>query len=152
MIVPVQVIKICKKFEGFHRKVRQGIEITAVPYVCPAGFWTIGYGHLCTKNWLPITEAEGEILLAMDLQNALYHTIRLCPVLIYEDEDKLSALVDFTFNLGATRLAASTLRKRVNARDWDDAATEIKKWVWGGGRKLPGLILRREVEASLICK
>src|SRR5574340_172849 len=150
MIIPSIAIDISKRFEGFHRKVRRGTEITAVPYVCPAGFWTIGYGHLCTKNWLPITEDKGEILLMMDLTDAMYHTLRLCPCLVNESEGRLAAIVDFTFNLGATRLAASTLRRRINEGEWHSAADEIRRWVWGGGRKLPGLIIRREVEASLL--
>lgn len=148
--IPGQAIDIAKQFEGFERRVKRGLEIAAVPYVCPAGFWTIGYGHLCDKSHPPIAEAQGEAYLMQDMATALAQTLRLCPVLAVESEGKLAALVDFTFNLGAGRLSASTLRRRVNQRDWRGAAAELRKWVWGGGRKLPGLILRRESEVRLL--
>lgn len=61
------------------------------------------------------------------------------------------AIVDF-FNLGAGRLQTSTLRRRVNQRDWPSAGLELRRWVYGGGKVLPGLVARREVEASLICQ
>jgi len=55
--------------------------------------------------------------------------------------------VDFTFNLGAGRLQTSTLRRRVNQRDWFAARLELRRWVYGGGKILPGLVMRREAEA-----
>jgi lysozyme len=150
--VPKTAIELAKRFEGFERKVRRGTEITAIPYICPAGFWTIGYGHLCDAQHLPITEAEAEAYLAQDLNTALAATLRHCPVLATEPEGRLAAIVDFTFNLGGGRLQTSTLRRRVNQRDWVAAAMELRRWVFGGGRVLPGLVARREAEASLILR
>ena len=146
--VPKTAVELAKRFEGFERKVKRGTEITAIPYVCPAGFWTIGYGHLCDPKHPPITEAEAEVYLARDLQTALAATLRYCPVLATELEGRLAAIVDFTFNLGAGRLQASTLRRRVNQRDWVAAEQELRRWVYGGGRVLPGLVTRREAEAA----
>jgi len=71
-------------------------------------------------------------------------------VLATEPEGRLAAIVDFTFNLGAGRLQTSTLRRRVNQRDWPGAAQELRRWIYGGGRMLPGLVLRREAEVSLL--
>jgi len=45
-------------------------------------------------------------------------------------------------------LQTSTLRRRVNQRDWAAASTELRRWVYGGGRVLPGLVARREAEAA----
>ncbi len=150
--VPQAAIDLAKRFEGFERKVKRGIEISAVPYICPAGFWTIGYGHLCDPKHPPITAAEAEVYLARDRQTALAATLRYCPVLATEPEGRLAAIVDFTFNLGAGRLQTSTLRRRVNRRDWIAAGQELRRWVYGGGRMLPGLINRREAEAAqLLC-
>ena len=148
--VPKAAIELAKRFEGFERRVKRGIEITAVPYICPAGFWTIGYGHLCDPKHSPITEAEAEVYLARDLQSALAATLRYCPVLAAESEGRLIAITDFAFNLGAGRLQTSTLRRRVNQRDWSAAAAELRRWVYGGGRVLPGLVARREAEARLL--
>ncbi len=146
--VPKAAIELAKHFEGFERKVKRGIEITAIPYICPAGFWTIGYGHLCDSKHPPITEAEAEVYLVRDLQTALAATLRYCPVLATEPEGRLAAIVDFTFNLGAGRLQTSTLRRRVNQQDWVAAAHELRRWVHGGGRLLPGLVARRELEVA----
>jgi len=71
-------------------------------------------------------------------------------VLADEPEVRLSAIVDFTFNLGAGRLQTSTLRRRVNQRDWVAAAQELRRWVYGGGKVLPGLVARREAEARIL--
>ena len=150
-MVPQAAIDLAKRFEGFERKVKRGTEITAIPYVCPAGYWTIGYGHLCDSKHPPITEAEAEVYLARDLRTALAATLRCCPVLVTEPEGRLAAIVDFTFNLGAGRLQTSTLRRRVNQRDWSNASLELRRWVRAGGKVLPGLMARREAEATLLC-
>lgn len=148
--VPPAAIDLAKRFEGFERKAKHGVEITAIPYICPAGFWTIGYGHLCDPRHPPVTEAEADVYLSSDLRTALAATLRYCPVLAIEPEGRLAAIVDFTFNLGAGRLQTSTLRRRVNQRDWQLATRELRRWIYGGGRPLPGLISRRNHEAALL--
>ncbi len=147
--VPQAAIDLAKRFEGFHRvpRVDPG---RAHPYVCPAGYWTIGYGHLCDPKHPPITEAEAEGFLAADIKTALNATLRYCPVLATEPEGRLAAIVDFTFNLGAGRLQTSTLRRRLNQRDWPSAASELRRWVYGGGKVLPGLVARRDAEVALL--
>lgn len=147
--VPAAAIDLAKRFEGFHR-VPQFDPGRAHPYVCPAGYWTIGYGHLCEPGHPPITERQAEEYLIQDLVTALNATLRYCPVLATESEGRLAAIVDFTFNLGAGRLQASTLRRRLNQRAWDLAALELQRWVCGGGRVLPGLVARRNAEAKLL--
>src|SRR5690606_25439302 len=133
--VPAAAIELVKRWEGFRAK----------PYLCPAGVPTIGYGTVIDSlDHPPITEAEGERLLIDHLARDVLAVYRLCPTLVYEPgHHKIAALASFTYNLGAARLATSTLRRKVNAWDWDGAAEEFHKWVWAGGRKLPGLIARR---------
>ena len=70
MEVPQAAIDLAKRFEGFHR-VPKHDPGRAHPYICPAGFWTIGFGHLCEPNHPPITEEEAEDYLVQDLQTAL---------------------------------------------------------------------------------
>ncbi len=149
--VPRTAIELAKRFEGFHR-VPRTVPCRAHPYICPAGYWTIGYGHLCDPKHPPITGTEAEVYLARDLQTALAATLRYCPVLAAEPEGRLSAIVDFAFNLGAGRLQTSTLRRRVNQRDWVAAGQELRRWIYGGGKALPGLITRREAEAALLLR
>lgn len=150
MQVPQAAVDLAKRFEGFHRVPKADPLRRAHPYLCPAAFWTVGYGHLCTPDHPPITEVEADTYLANDLQTALTATLRYCPVLAAEPEDRLAAIVDFTFNLGAGRLQTSTLRRRVNQRAWQAAGTELRRWVHGGGKVLPGLVARREAEVLLL--
>ncbi len=81
--VPQAAIELAKRFEGFHRVPKHDPN-RAYPYICPAGYPTIGYGHLCDPKHPPITEAEAEAYLAQDLKVALAATLRYCPVLATE--------------------------------------------------------------------
>lgn len=147
--VPQAAVDLAKRFEGFHR-VAKGDFSRAYPYLCPAGYWTVGYGHRCDPGHPPITAAEAEVYLARDLQAALTATLRYCPVLVTQPEERIAAIVDFTFNLGAGRLQTSSLRTRINQQQWSAAAQELKRWIYGGGKVLPGLALRREAEIRLL--
>ena len=133
---------LLRQFEGLRLK----------PYLCPAGIPTVGYGHTGPEVTLkspPITVAFAEQLMQEDAAIAVQTALALSPNLAKHPK-KLCAIADFCFNLGATRYKASTLRKRVNAEDWEGAAEELAKWVWGGGKKLPGLVARRNLEAQLV--
>ena len=148
-VVPQLDIDLPKRIEAFHR-VPKHDPGRAHPYICPAGYWTIGYGRLCDPQHPPISKTEGEDYLTQDLRIAMTAVLRYCPVLATEPESRLAAVVDFTFNLGAGRLQTSTLRRRVNQRDWHGAASELRRWVYGGGRVLPGLVVRREANAAML--
>ena len=148
--VPTAAVDLAKRFEGFHRVPKHDPQHRAHPYICPAGYWTIGYGHLCKPDHPPITEDDGDVYLTRDLISALNATLRYCPVLATESEVRLAAIVDFTFNLGAGRLQTSTLRRRINQRDWPSAVNELRRWVYGAGKILPGLVARREAEVFLL--
>lgn len=124
--VPQAAVDLAKRFEGFHRVPKHDPGIVH-PYLCLAGYWTIGYGHLCNPTHPPITKAEAEAYLALDLRVALNATLRYCPVLATEPEGRLAAIVDFTFNLGAGRQQTSALGRRVNQRDWSSTAIELRQ-------------------------
>ncbi|MFI3187486.1 MAG: lysozyme, partial [Methylococcaceae bacterium] len=94
-----------------------------------------------------ISRARGEAMLIDELVKLVPWVIALCPTLYGK---RLAAILDFTYNLGIGRLRASTLRKRINAKEWESARIELLKWNKGGGKVLPGLVRRREVEARLI--
>jgi lysozyme len=137
---------LARRFEGLYLS----------PYLCPAGVPTIGYGATYYEDGTrvqltdpPITRARAEVLLLWMVRTVyLPVVIKLCPGV--DNPRRLAALIDFTFNLGAGQLKASTLRKRVNAGDWDAVPGELRKWTRGGGRVLRGLVIRREAEAVLI--
>lgn len=147
-MIPRRLISLVKPFEGLARLVRGMV----YPYRCPANYPTQGFGlRVASMDVPPITPAEAEARLARVLPRYVSQTILLCPVLVLpEHEDKLAAIADFCFNLGPAALAASTLRKKINRRDWTGAQRELAKWVHGGGKVLPGLVKRRAIEAALL--
>jgi lysozyme len=157
MAVPAAAVALVKRFEGFARVVTLKPVPMVVPYLCPARVWTIGYGtthysdgRAVGPNDRPITEPEALGLMLESLHRDVAACYRICPVLIDEPEHRLAAITSFVDNLGPGRLQASTLRRRIAERDWHEAAYELRRWVWAGGQKLPGLIARREAEAALL--
>jgi len=136
------LLALIRRFEGLRLK----------PYRCPAGVPTVGYGHTgpdVTMESPPITPDLAEDMAHDDGQRFARAAVKLSPNLITEP-DRHAAIADFCFNLGTTRYKASTLRRKVQAKEWEEAQDELRKWVWGGGRRLPGLMLRREAEAALL--
>lgn len=136
-----------KKFEGRRLK----------PYLCPAGIATIADGattypdgRKVTLKDRPITNQEADEILEYNCNTYIKSAGKLSPILWLSGEAKHTAIADFCFNLGSTRYKASTLKKRVDAEDWNGAAIELSKWVYGGGKKLPGLVSRRKAEALLL--
>jgi len=139
-------IELIKKYEGLKLKA----------YKCPAGVWTIGYGH--TRGVNPgdkITPAQAEEYLVEDLQDCEEDVMELVTVPI--NQNQFDALVSFVYNIGADidtdhfaeGLGDSTLLLKLNGGDPEGAAREFPKWVYAGGKKLNGLIARRNAERNL---
>ena len=149
-MIPDTLRRLVKASEGFHWVVSRRPAVTAIPYRCPAGFWTIGWGTLCQADRSPITQEEGDDILDVALRSYMAHALRLSPVLSTTSVGRLVAVADFIYNLGPTRYAASRFRRAVDAQDWPTAAERCQAWVFGGGRRLPGVGARRAVEARLL--
>lgn len=151
MSAPDEAVEIaadlCRHFEGFRSK----------PYICPAGFPTIGYGTVykpdgsrVTMSDEPISKAVANEWLLLELRNNYgLGVIRASPVLLKYPQ-VLGAAIDFAYNLGVSRYRASTLRKRLEAEDWDGARRQFMRWTKAGGKELPGLVRRRKAEADLL--
>jgi len=120
------------------------------PYVCPAGYWTQGWGRLVWQGAPPITKETADGWFRRDLQRFEQYAYNLSPILFDEPERRQIAITSFIYNLGPGRYQGSTLRKRINVGDWERAKVEIQNWVFGGGKKLPGLVIRRAAEAALL--
>lgn len=133
------LLKLVRHFEGLRLRA----------YLCPAGVLTVGYGATGrdVKPGTAWTKEQAEDRLAEDSVVYLTASKTLCPAI---KDEAHGAVADFTYNLGATRLAGSTLRRRINQGDMEGAKDELRKWVWAGGQRLPGLILRREAEARYL--
>lgn len=68
---------------------------------------------------------------------------------IMKDPLKYAAILDFIYNLGAGSYQASTLRRVINAGEWDRVPAQLKRWVNAGGRRMRGLEIRRDAEIAL---
>jgi lysozyme len=132
-------IDLIKRFEGFSSTV----------YICPAGYPTIGYGHLVRpdESYAEISETEAEELLRQDVESAERAVLRLVNVPLTDGQ--FDALVSFTFNLGSGAFQRSTLRRKVNRLAHAEVPEQLMRWVWAGGRKLRGLRKRRRAESIL---
>jgi lysozyme len=133
-------LQLLKKSEGFRDRV----------YADIAGFHTIGFGHrLQPGEEYPdgITAEQAGRLLAADIGSAEAAVERLVHVPLTQGQ--MDALVDFVFNLGAGRLASSTLLGYLNARKYDEAAWQLLAWDHAGNREIASLKLRRESEFRL---
>ena len=131
-------------FEGF----------SATPYQDPVGVWTIGYGSTRDIGGNPVSgatlavTAEGaRQLLLRDMRSAMQAVEGDVKVPLSTDEE--AALIDFTYNLGAGALRASTLLRLLNAGDYAGAAGQFDLWDHAGGRVLAGLLRRRAAEKAM---
>ncbi|MCY1672121.1 lysozyme [Novosphingobium sp. SL115] len=146
-------LAIIKQYEGLRLKA----------YLCPAGIWTIGWGHTGpdVKAGKSITLDRAEQLLRADLSRFEAAVQRLAPV---ATDNQFSAMVSFAFNVGedededdvAEGLGDSTLLRKHNAGDFAGAAAQFAKWnkakVNGKTTVLKGLTDRRAREAALYAK
>ena len=139
-------MKISEKGLALIKK-HEGLRTEA--YKCPAGIWTIGYGHTGkVKATDKITEAEAEQLLAEDAETAgkTVSTLVKKPL----NQNQFDALVSFVFNLGCRNFAGSTLLRRINRNPQDNAIREeFARWVYSKGQRLDGLVKRRLDECEL---
>lgn len=140
---------LVKSFEGLHKETEDG---TIRSYRCPAGRWTIGYGHTKgVRSGMKITKAEADDILRADLVEFEDDVNKLVKVALTQAQ--FDALVSFAFNVGSAALASSTLLRKLNAGDADGAAAQFIRWnkatVKGKKVVLSGLTRRRAAEAAL---
>ena len=122
----------------------EGLRLTA--YEDAAGVLTLGYGHTKgVRRGDKISEYYAKVLLKQDIAEFEEEVKKLG---VAQTEGQLDALVSFAFNLGIGNLKSSTLLKTIREGGSMLAIKrEFKRWVYAGGKKLPGLVKRREWEA-----
>lgn len=127
-------------------KRHEGLRLKA--YLDSAGVWTIGYGS--TGGVRPvdvITEAQAEAKLREDIRTAEREVNRHK---LGINQNQFDALVSFTFNVGSGNFRSSTLLKRIKEnQNHPDIKNQFNRWVYGGGKRLDGLVKRRAEEAKL---
>jgi len=148
MRVSDEGIKLIKHFEGVHKK----------PYICPAGYWTVGVGHLISRDaklpfeWFRIL-SPGEIddLLRKDLRRFELGVLRMLGT-VQPSQSEFDALVSFSFNLGLGCFQRSTVRSAFIRGDKKRSGEVLLKYRRAGGRILQGLVRRRQAELALLMR
>lgn len=158
-------VSLIKAFEGIVDGDPSTVNLDA--YLDPIGIWTIGWGHAIVfgteflrdaankrvaRSLYPggITKEKAEEFLRADLEETEREVEHLVKVPI--SDNQFSALVSFTFNVGASNLRKSTLLRRVNQSRFDLAADQFARWDKAGGRVFSGLVRRRGAEKDLFNK
>lgn len=138
---PAIAVEIVKRFEG--------LRLDA--YLCPAGIWTIGYGHTGgVQGGERITEERAEELLMEDLKSVQR---RLAPAVeVPVTAGQAAALMSLAFNVGVGAVTGSKLLRRLNQGLPEAAADEFLDWTRAGGQELPGLVRRRRAERDLFLR
>lgn len=133
-------IDLIKKFEGLSLK----------RYICPAGKPTIGFGHVMLPHENIrniITPAEADALLKADIkrfENCINDAVKTDL-----HQNGFDALVCFVFNIGCSAFRKSTMLKLINENDFEGAAKQFSRWVYASGKKVGGLVNRRNAERDL---
>ena len=138
MKISQEGVNLIKHFEGCRLEA----------YKCPAGVWTIGYGHTANvKEGDSVDQEAAEAFLIEDLESFEQAVTRLVEVPLTQQQ--FDALVSWTFNLGAGNLAESTLLRKLNNYQYAEVPEQMMRWVRAGGQVLDGLVKRRAAEAAL---
>ncbi len=118
-------------------------------YVCAGGKLTIGYGHTGkdVDEDMTITEEEADNLLKSDVKWAERAISSWVSVPL--NRNQFSALVSLVFNIGTTNFINSTLLKKLNIGEFDEAADQFLRWNKAKGKVLEGLVKRRKAEKEL---
>jgi len=148
-------IKLIQHFEGYRDR----------PYRCPAGLWTIGYGHVMYPEQLrqkieerkayPLAAADNRKFTQEEIHAYLVHELvgyergvqRLCGSMLTQSQ--FDALVSFAFNVGLGALQRSIIRQKIKRSEWKQAADGFLKYINSGGQVLAGLVRRRQAERAL---
>ena len=150
--VKIAIDGLIKPFEGYARRLPDD-RCAAYPDPGTRGDpWTIGFGSTGAgigpdTVW---TREQAESALTDHVSYFVSGVLRLSPVLATTADRRVAALISFCYNCGLGNYRISTLKKRVDAEDWEGAATEIVKWNKAAGRVLPGLTRRRRAEAAFL--
>lgn len=120
-------------------------------YRCSAGVATIGWGHtegVQMGDRICLNKAEKYLLDDLvEFQKGLASLVD-----VEVTETQFIALMSFVFNLGLGAFKGSTLRKKVNAKDFAGAVEEFGRWVYANGKIVQGLVNRRREEAEFFAR
>lgn len=129
----------------------EGNRLTA--YQDGGGVWTIGVGHTSAagapsvSKGMKITKEQSMEILQNDITKWCAQVEKAVKVPLTDNQ--FAVLVSFTHNLGIGALSSSTLLRKLNAGQYDAVPSELMKWVHDNGKRVQGLVNRRQAEADL---
>ena len=124
-----------------------------VAYDDGVGIWTIGFGTIKYPNGVRVKKGDTCTLdqakeyMRHDLIE-FEHTVN-SSVKVPLNQNQFDALVSLAYNIGSNAFKSSTLVKKLNAGDYHGAADQFNVWVNGGGKRMQGLVNRRDREKLL---
>lgn len=131
-------------------KESEGCRLTA--YQDTGGVFTVGYG--CTGagivKGVVWTQQKADAELMIRAKKALADALRSSPALVNESPGKQASIADLIFNIGLGAYKSSTLKKRIDAKDWEAAKVQLARWVHDAGKVQKGLVTRRKKECALL--
>lgn len=140
MIISENCVELVKAFEGFRGE----------SYKCPAGVWTIGYGH--TEDVQPGDKMTEQCAKGLLREELTLFAAKVDKLVKKPTQNQFDALVSFAYNVGTGALSGSTLLKKHNAGEYLEAQEQFLKWDKAAGKVLAGLTRRRAHEAALYGK
>jgi lysozyme len=123
----------------------ESLALTA--YQDQRGIWTIGWGHTPAYKGQTCTQEQADAWFQADTRAACQAISRNIDVALTQNQ--FDALVSFTYNVGVSAAAGSTLFRYVNQGCWDVAAAEFLRWDHVDGVTSAGLARRRAAERDL---
>lgn len=117
-------------------------DVVGIPTICYGSTQGVKMGDYKTDE-------ECSLLLKSELEKRAKVIDRIVTVPITEPQK--AALVSFMYNVGEGAFRGSTLLKKLNRGDYSGACSELKRWVYAGGKKWKGLITRRDIE-EMMCR
>lgn len=150
--ISLSVTALIKPFEGYARRLPSG-DCIAYPDPATGGDpWTIGYGSTGSgigpgTMW---TKDQAEQRLQEHVEYFTQGLVRLSPKLLQASPRRFAAVLSWAYNCGLGNYRISTFKKRVDAGDWEGAATECLKWNKAAGRIMAGLTRRRQAESMFM--
>lgn len=128
-------------------KIKEFETLRLTAYKDTKGIPTIGWGHTYgVKIGMKITVKQAESLLRGDLLNAENYVNSLK---LNFTQGQFDALVDIVYNVGQGKISSSTLLAKIRAKaPTKEIQKEFNRWVYSNGKKLGGLVKRREWEAQ----
>ena len=103
-----------------------------VAYMCPAGHWTIGIGRNIDPNGgIGLSDEEVDMLLEGDILRVIKELSAEYPWFNSLDDVRKNALIDISFNLGATRLRLfKKALAAMEVADYSQSADEFMRSLW----------------------